>query len=53
MIISGEVRKEKREIIPAVTHADNTARVQTVNRQQNKKFYSIIKEFYNQTFDSL
>jgi carbamoyltransferase len=45
MIISGEVRKEKREIIPAVTHADNTARVHTVNSRDNPKYWNLIHEF--------
>ena len=45
-----QVAKSKQsKKIPAAIHVDNTARVQTVNKKQNEKFYSIIKEFYNQT----
>lgn len=30
--------------IPSVIHIDNTARIQTVNEQQNKRFYHLLKE---------
>jgi len=35
--------------IPGVTHVDGTARIQTVNKKQNKKYYELINEFYNIT----
>ena len=35
--------------IPGVTHVDNTARIQTINRKQNEKFYDLINEFYKIT----
>ena len=35
--------------IPGVTHVDGTARIQTVNREQNEKYYDIINEFYKVT----
>jgi carbamoyltransferase len=41
-----EIRKEKRQIIPAVTHIDGTGRLQTVTEQQNKIYYNLIKHFY-------
>jgi len=41
--------KVLRSDIPGVTHVDNTARIQTVNRKQNKKFYGLINEFYKIT----
>jgi len=31
--------------LPAVTHIDGTARLQTVNREQNPIFYDLLKEF--------
>ena len=43
------VAKVKKDNIPAVTHIDGTARVQTVNSSQNPKFYSLIKEFQKLT----
>ena len=41
--------KVKSDKIPGVTHVDNTARIQTVNREQNEKFYDLINEFYKIT----
>tara|TARA_Y100000992_G_C21243707_1_gene482122 strand:- start:639 stop:1466 length:828 start_codon:yes stop_codon:yes gene_type:complete len=32
-------------LIPAVSHVDGTARVQTISRKQNKKYYDLINEF--------
>ena len=31
--------------LPAITHVDGTARVQTVNERQNPRYYRLIKEF--------
>jgi carbamoyltransferase len=39
------VRPEKRSLIPAPTHVDGTARLQTVSRQTNLLFWSLIREF--------
>ena len=39
------VRANWRKKIPAVTHVDNTARVQTVSKKINPKFYKLIQEF--------
>jgi len=43
------VKKNKRNIIPAVVHKDFTARVQTVDNQTNKIFYNLINNFYKKT----
>jgi carbamoyltransferase len=32
-------------MIPAAVHLDGTARIQTVNRASNPRFYGVIKEF--------
>ncbi|MCX6356108.1 MAG: carbamoyltransferase [Candidatus Aureabacteria bacterium] len=45
MLLVGEVRPDKRKLIPAVTHADYTARPQTVRREANPRYYDIIAEF--------
>ncbi len=44
-----EIIKQPRSDIPAVTHIDYSARIQTVEGDYNKKFYDIIKEFDNLT----
>ena len=38
-----------RSAIPAVTHVDNSARIQTVRRDDNPLFYDIIRAFYQLT----
>ncbi|MEX1254796.1 MAG: carbamoyltransferase [Dehalococcoidia bacterium] len=45
MILTFDVRPEKRDVIPAVTHADNTARVQTVSEAANPRYWNLIREF--------
>ncbi len=40
---------ERRSGIPAVTHVDYSARVQTVDEKTNPFFYSVIKAFENRT----
>ncbi len=41
--------KTKRSIIPAVTHVDYSARIQTVNREDNSLYYDMIKAFEDKT----
>ena len=41
--------KSIRSQIPAVTHVDNSARIQTVSRKTNEKFYKLLCEFKKQT----
>ncbi len=46
MLFTSEVKKEKQEEIPAVTHVDNTSRIQTLKRETNQFYYDLIKRFY-------
>ena len=39
------VINQKRSIIPAVTHVDYSARIQTVDKERNAFYYNIIKAF--------
>ncbi len=39
------VREEKRAVLPAITHADGSGRLQTVNSEANPRYYRLIKEF--------
>ena len=38
-----------RSDIPAVTHIDNSARIQSVNKKTNPRYWKLINEFKNQT----
>ena len=39
----------KRSSIPAVTHVDYSARIQTVHKETNLRYYNLIKEFKKNT----
>jgi len=44
-----EKLKLKRSELPAITHVDYSARVQTVHSETNPRYYNLIKEFEKQT----
>ena len=48
MLLVAPVREERR-VIPSVTHVDGSARVQTIERDQDERFYDLISEFKKQT----
>ena len=48
MLFVATVRPDKRTI-PAVTHVDGSARLQTISRNQNPLYYDLIAEFDRQT----
>jgi carbamoyltransferase len=45
MLLAPYVKPGMGELVPAITHADNTARVQTVTRDVNGRYYDLIKTF--------
>jgi carbamoyltransferase len=49
MILTAQVRAEKRSVIPAVTHVDGSARPQTVEREVNPLYWRLIDEFDKRT----
>ena len=49
MMYAVDVLPEKIEEIPAVTHVDNTCRVQTVTKENNENYYNLISEFHELT----
>jgi carbamoyltransferase len=49
MLFVFDVRPEQAERIPAVRHVDGTARVQTVRRDQNARYYDLLRAFHRRT----
>lgn len=49
MLLVAAVREEKRAALPAVTHVDGTARVQTVTRAREPRFRELIERFGDAT----
>ena len=48
--VSGfEKLNQLRSIVPAITHVDYSARIQTVHKDTNSKFYAVIEKFYKKT----
>jgi len=45
MLLAYAVKPDKRAVIPAPTHVDGTGRLQTVNREQNPRYWQLISEF--------
>ena len=39
----------KRSLLPAITHVDFSARIQTVSKTNNLRYYNLIKEFKKKT----
>ncbi len=48
MLLVAQVRPEHRNL-PAITHVDNSARIQTINRQQDALYYDLIDTFRKKT----
>lgn len=49
MIYVVGVKKEAQQLLGAVTHVDGTARIQTVSRATNPKFWQLISDFQHKT----
>ena len=49
MTFAYNVRPEKRSVIPAPTHVDGTARLQTVSRNTNPLYWKLLRAFGDQT----
>jgi carbamoyltransferase len=43
------IKKEKHSLIPAVTHADGTGRLQTVDKVVSPRYYALIEAFRKKT----
>lgn len=53
MTFSPYVKEEYRDRLPAITHVDGTARLQTVTRDQHELFYDILTELDNRGHDAV
>ena len=49
MILTAQVRPEKRSVIPSVTHVDGSARPQTVEKEINPLYWRLLDEFGRRT----
>jgi len=49
MVLTAQVRPEKRAVIPAVTHVDGSARPQTVEKETNPLYWRLLDEFEKRT----
>ena len=49
MILAFEVLEKQRARIPAVTHVDHSCRPQTIRREDNPRYYDVIKGFGERT----
>jgi carbamoyltransferase len=49
MILTAQVRPEKRWVIPSVTHVDGSARPQTVEKEINPLYWRLLDEFEKRT----
>ena len=45
MTLVCRVRDEVKDTIPAVTHVDGTARIQTISRTHNPRYWTLVDEF--------
>jgi len=45
MLLVADVHPDKRDQLPAITHVDGSARLQTVARDENPLYYDLINEF--------
>lgn len=48
MLLVAPVREDQR-VIPSVTHVDGSARIQTINENQDPEFYGLVEEFKRQS----
>ncbi len=49
MLLVANTQPDKQTLIPAVTHVDGSARIQTIRHDQNPRYYDLIKEFEKNT----
>jgi carbamoyltransferase len=40
-----QIRPERRDQVPAMTHVDGSSRLQTVRREENPRYYALIAAY--------
>ncbi len=45
MLLIPDVHPDKRELLPAITHVDGTARLQTVSKKTNPRYHRLLSAF--------
>ncbi|MDG1953012.1 MAG: carbamoyltransferase C-terminal domain-containing protein, partial [Gammaproteobacteria bacterium] len=43
------IRREKHDLIPAVTHVDGSGRLQSVSKKTNPRYHALISKFFEKT----
>ncbi|MBY0384292.1 carbamoyltransferase [bacterium] len=49
MLFVDDVRQERQKALPAITHLDGTARLQTVSKEQNSRLHQLLSIFEEKT----
>lgn len=49
MSFAVDAKQQAIEKTPSIVHVDNTCRIQTVTKEQNKNYYNLILKFYEKT----
>tara|TARA_Y100001970_G_scaffold286912_1_gene410256 strand:- start:1074 stop:2849 length:1776 start_codon:yes stop_codon:yes gene_type:complete len=49
MSIVSKIKTDKKKLIPAVIHIDETSRIHSVSKNMNLKFYNLLNAFYKKT----
>ena len=45
MLLAPPVKEEMKKVVPGITHVDGTARVQTINKDDDARYWELISEF--------
>lgn len=49
MLLAAAVRPEYRQSLPAITHVDDSSRVQAISRKRDSFVYDLLKAFESET----
>jgi carbamoyltransferase len=49
MTFAFNIFDDKKHMVPSIVHVDNTCRIQTINKTQNKNYYNLIDLFFKKT----